>query len=207
MDTLRKHFPSLTQQQYEQLTALGPLYSDWNAKINVISRKDIGNLYNQHVLHSMTIAKYVQFASEDTVIDVGTGGGFPGVPLAILFPNTAFTLVDSIHKKLKVVDAVCAALDIQNITTTHSRIEDIGTSFNYAVSRAVTRLDTVWRWVAPIVRQQPTTAHQHGGLLYLKGGDISAEIPNKCIVQKIDLMRLINEPFFADKALVHIYNK
>lgn len=203
MDAIYKHFPELTTRQYEQFEMLGPLYRDWNAKINVISRKDIENLYSHHVLHSLAIAKYVRFYPGNTVIDVGTGGGFPGVPLAIMSPETSFTLLDSTQKKLKVVSAICAELDLQNVTTVHARVEDIADEFDYAVSRAVTRLNTMWQWIGPHLRE-PTDASANGGLIYLKGGDISGELPNNCIVQQIALTRLINEPFFADKALVHI---
>ncbi len=206
MDAIYKHFPDLPKQQYEQLEMLGPLYAEWNEKINVISRKDIDNLYSHHVLHSLAIAKYVSFSNDDAVIDVGTGGGFPGVPLAILFPDTSFTLLDSTNKKLTVVAAICAELGLKNVTTMHDRIEDIKATFDYAVSRAVTRLDTMWQWVMPRLRQTADTSSPKG-LLYLKGGDISAELPNKCIVQQIALTTLINEPFFTDKALVHIYKK
>ncbi len=204
MDTLRKHFPNLTPRQYEQFTALQPLYTEWNAKINVISRKDIGNLYNQHVLHSMAIAKYVQFSPKDSVIDVGTGGGFPGVPLAILFPFTSFNLVDSVGKKLKVVDAIVAELGLDNVRTHHGRAESLQGAYTFVVSRAVTRLDTMWQWVHPLI-MSTKDINGNNGLIYLKGGDISAELPNNCSVQITPLPDLIDERFFIEKSLVHIY--
>lgn len=206
MDTVLKHFPDITPKQHDQFSALGPLYSDWNSKINVISRKDIDNLYNHHVLHSLSIAKYTNFMPDDTVIDIGTGGGFPGLPLAILFPETSFTLLDSTQKKLKVIDAIAAELGLRNIVTVHARAEETSGAYDYAVSRAVTRLNVIWDWALPLLKR-PDGDDVPGGLFYLKGGDISEEIPNNAIVQQIVLTRLIDEPFFTDKALVHIYKK
>lgn len=206
MEQITQYFPQLTEHQRVQFEQLGALYNDWNAKINVISRKDIANLYHNHVLHSLTIAKYVQFKASDTVLDVGTGGGFPGLPLALLFPDTQFMLVDSIQKKLNVVESISAALGMHNVTTQHARVEQLQGKYDYVVSRAVTRLDTMWGWVQQRITFDASRTVPNG-LLYLKGGDISGEISNNCVIQKIPLQTLINEPSFADKALVHIYKK
>ncbi len=206
MELVQKYFPNLSDVQIKQFEALGPLYTEWNSKINVISRKDIDNLYEQHVLHSLAIAKYVEFVPGQTILDAGTGGGFPGVPLAILFPDTQFVLADSINKKLTVITAIAEAIGIQNITTKHIRVEELHGPYDYVVSRAVTRLNEMWQWVEKSIDYQPESAIKNG-LIYLKGGDISAEIPNNCSIQQIPLQELINEPQFADKALVHIYKK
>ena len=147
LDKIFTYFPDLSETQRAQLTALGPLYADWNQKINVISRKDIDNFYEHHVLHSLAIAKAVRFTPGSRIMDIGTGGGFPGVPLAILFPEVSFTLVDSVGKKLKVIDAIAAEIGLQNIVTTHDRAENIVGSFDFIVSRAVTRLNEAWGWV------------------------------------------------------------
>lgn len=204
MDVILKHFPNLSDEQISQLTALGPLYSDWNNKINVISRKDIENLYTHHILHSLAIAKFIQFTPEMVVLDAGTGGGFPGVPLAIMFPETKFVLADSIQKKLKVIDAVSAEIGLRNVSTQHIRVEEITGEYDYVVSRAVTRLDQMWQWVEKSIKIVPGATIANG-LLYLKGGDISAEVPNNCSIQQIPLQKLINEPYFEDKGLVHLF--
>ena len=147
MDNIRKYFTGLSGRQLEQLEMLRPLYEKWNAKINVISRKDIENLYVNHVLHSLSIAKLLQFEAGTRVLDAGTGGGFPGIPLAILFPETTFHLADSIGKKIKVVDAVAEALQLKNVKTMHSRVEELPGGYDFVVSRAVTELPTFYRWV------------------------------------------------------------
>lgn len=206
MERIAFYFPELTAKQIEQFKALDALYHFWNSKINLISRKDINNLYSNHVLHSLSIAKYAHYRDGDEIIDVGTGGGFPGLPLAILVPNVSFMLVDSVGKKINVVKAVIDALDLQNVTVAHARVEEIDRRFDYAVSRAVTKLDIMWGWVAPLLNFEPdrTTAN---GLLYLKGGNISKEIPSNCIVQQIPITTLLDEPQFIEKTLVHIYKK
>jgi 16S rRNA (guanine527-N7)-methyltransferase len=206
MEQVLKHFPNLSSTQITQFEALGPLYTEWNSKINVISRKDIDNLYSQHILHSMAIAKYVQFLPGQVVLDAGTGGGFPGVPLAILFPDTQFVLADSINKKLTVIATIADAIGLKNISTRHVRVEELTGPFDYVVSRAVTRLNEMWHWVEKSISYQSTSMVPNG-LIYLKGGDISAEIPNNCSIQHIPLLTLINEPQFEDKALVHLYKK
>ena len=147
MELIQRYFPNLSDLQYKQLKALGELYSDWNAKINVISRKDMEHFYERHVLHSLAIAKVIQFKPETQILDVGTGGGFPGVPLAILFPEVSFHLVDSIGKKIKVVQEVSNALELTNLSAEHARAEQVSGQFDFVVSRAVTRLTEFYPWV------------------------------------------------------------
>lgn len=200
MESIQKHFPEMTDMQLRQYEALGPLYAEWNSKINVISRKDIDNLYTHHVLHSLAIAKYVQFRPAEVVLDAGTGGGFPGLPLAVLFPETQFILADSVNKKLTVIAAIAEEIGLQNITTKHTRVEELSGPFDYVVSRAVTRLNEMWQWVEKSIAVDSTSVVQNG-LIYLKGGDISAEIPNNCSIQQIPITNLINEPYFIDKGL------
>jgi len=201
IDGIFNYFPHLSETQKAQLMAIGPLYTAWNQKINVISRKDIDHFYEHHVLHSLAIAQVISFAPGTRVMDLGTGGGFPAIPLAILFPETHFLLVDSVGKKLKVADAVAAEVGLTNITTQHERVENITGSFDFIVSRAVTRLDEAWGWVAKKI-----AAEQHNsfpnGMLYLKGGDITAELPHGVDVQRWELSDFFAEPYFAEKSLV-----
>src|SRR5690349_14641988 len=176
MDVILKYFSDFTPQQIEQFAALQPLYTEWNEKINVISRKDIQSLYENHVLHSLSIAAVADFKPGTQIIDIGTGGGFPGVPLAIFFPDVHFHLVDSIGKKLKVVEAVVEAAGIENITTQHTRAEDIkNRKFDFAVSRAVAPLKDLWRWAKPLLKKGDNAALSNG-LICLKGGDLAQEI-------------------------------
>lgn len=204
LQTIFDCFPDITEQQRAQLAAIGLLYDEWNQKINVISRKDIANFYEHHVLHSLAIAKAISFTPGTRVLDIGTGGGFPGVPLAILFPETSFTLVDSVGKKLKVIDAITAEIGLTNCSTVHERVENIPGQFDFAVSRAVTRLDEAWSWaknkLAPVSKN-----NLPNGLLYLKGGDIEAELPPHVMVQRWELSDWYHEPFFAEKSLVLLY--
>ena len=205
MDLIHKYFNNLSPTQYEQMSALEVLYKDWNAKINVISRKDIDNFYEHHVLHSLAIAKFINFLPNAKILDIGTGGGFPGVPLAIMFPQTNFILVDSIGKKLKVVDDVAKQIGLSNVTTIHTRAEQLNDKYDFVTSRAVTRLDVAWSWAGPLL--SPVSLHSvKNGLIYLKGGDINAEIPNNCIIQKIPLNNMFKEPYFAEKAIVYGHN-
>jgi 16S rRNA (guanine527-N7)-methyltransferase len=204
MEAVSAYFPYLTDEQIRQFTKLEPLYNDWNNKINVISRKDIENLYTHHVLHSLAIAKYIQFTPGTKVLDAGTGGGFPGIPLAIMFPETQFVLADSINKKLTVVEAVASDIGLHNVITKHVRVEQLAGMYDYVVSRAVTRLHEMWQWVEDSINIS-TDSEIANGLLYLKGGDISAEVPNNCSIQQIPLRKLINEQYFEDKGLVHLY--
>ncbi len=206
MEQIEQYFPSISDAQKHQLAALSALYTDWNNKINVISRKDIDNFYEHHVLTSLAIAKIVDFMPGTRILDVGTGGGFPGVPLAILFPQVDFLLVDSVGKKLKVVDDVTSQIGLKNVKTLHERAENIPDKFDFVTSRAVARLDEVWRWISPKIAHDSKNTLENG-LLYLKGGDISAELPTDVTVQRWELSDWFSEPHFNEKALVHIANK
>lgn len=170
------YFPELTEQQQAQFAALGPLYEEWNSKINVISRKDMDQFYEKHVLHSLGIAKVHTFLPGQRILDVGTGGGFPGIPLAILFPETQFHLVDSIGKKIKVVEAVAQALGLTNVQATHQRAERIAGTYDFAVSRAVTHLHNFLPWIKGKIGKPHQDPTRQNGLLYLKGGDLAEEI-------------------------------
>lgn len=203
MDLLLKYFPNLTANQIEQFEALLPLYKDWNSKINVISRKDIDELYLRHVLHSLGIAKVMSFAPGSSILDVGTGGGFPGVPLAILFPDCEFHLVDSINKKLKVINGVAESLGLQNIRTTHSRVEAIDEQFDFIVSRAVTAMPEFTKWVkGKILKKQKNELKN--GILYLKGGDLSEELQQYSTVEIFPLNNYFGEDFFETKKVVYL---
>lgn len=204
MEIINKYFPDLTARQQEQLAQLGPLYRDWNEKINVISRKDIDQLYERHVLHSLAIAKYIRFAPGTSIMDVGTGGGFPGIPLAILFPETNFLLVDSIAKKIKVVEEVSQSLGLSNVSAQQNRAESVDGQFDFVVSRAVTAFP---KFVA-LIRKKISSRQQNSlgnGVLYLKGGDFSDELePFKNKVQVYPLSELFDEEFFETKKLIHL---
>ena len=202
MDIIEKYFPELSCDQKLKLKELKSNYKDWNQKINVISRKDIDNFYERHVLHSLSIAKVVTFENESRIIDVGTGGGFPGLPLAILFPNANFTLLDSIGKKLKVIDEIASKLEIDNIETVHSRIEDISIKCDYMVSRAVTNLPKFINLTKHLFKKNEKSK---ASIFYLKGGDFENEL--KQIHQKskvIDLNQFFEEEFFETKKLIEI---
>lgn len=201
MENIKKYFIKLNTKQVEQFTALDELYKYWNTKINVISRRDIDNLYLHHVLHSLAIAKVINFISGTAVLDVGTGGGFPGLPLAIVYPDVNFLLVDSVGKKLQVVEAICQDINIRNVRTSHLRAEEIDEQFDFAVARAVTRLDTMWSWVGSKIKADCQNSLPNG-LLYLKGGDISNEIPQNTYIRRWELSQIFNEPYFSEKALV-----
>ena len=201
---IEKYFPDLTDRQKEQFSQLGPLYGEWNEKINVISRKDIDNLYEKHVLHSMGIAKVAKFVDGTRILDIGTGGGFPGIPLAILFPEVHFTLVDSIGKKITVVKEVATALGLKNLEAHHARGEKIKGKFDYIISRAVTSLDKFLPWTnGKIDRKQRN--HLPNGILYLKGGNLKAELkPVKRYYEVYDLSDYFKESFFETKKVVYI---
>ncbi|EPR74727.1 rRNA small subunit methyltransferase, glucose inhibited division protein GidB [Winogradskyella psychrotolerans RS-3] len=198
-----KYFPNLTETQIQQFEALEALYKDWNSKINVISRKDIDELYLRHVLHSLGIAKVINFAPGSSILDVGTGGGFPGVPLAILFPECQFHLVDSINKKLKVINAVAEALELTNIKTTHSRVEAIDETYDFIVSRAVTTMPEFTTWVkGKVARTQKNELKN--GILYLKGGDLTEELKQYKTVKAFLLSDYFEESFFETKKVIHL---
>ncbi len=199
-----KYFSEFTDEQVAQLTALEELYKEWNAKINVISRKDIESIYLHHVLHSLSIAAIADFRPGTQVIDIGCGGGFPGVPLAIFFPETEFHLVDSIAKKIKVVDAVCEGAGIKNISTQHTRAEDIkNRKFDFAVSRAVAPLKDLWTWAAPLIRKGTNNGIAQG-LICLKGGDLNQEISESGLRPKMmPIFKIFPEEYFQEKYIIH----
>lgn len=203
MDILLKYFTNLTEKQVDQFSKLQDLYKDWNLKINVVSRKDIDELYLRHVLHSLGIAKVMSFKSGAKVMDVGTGGGFPGIPLAILFPETHFHLVDSIGKKIKVVNEVVAGLELENVTTTHGRVEDVKDTYDFIVSRAVAQMETFVRWTKGRVAKKQNHDLKNG-ILYLKGGDLTEELQKYTSATIYNLPDYFEEPFFDTKKVVHL---
>ncbi|RYE28813.1 MAG: 16S rRNA (guanine(527)-N(7))-methyltransferase RsmG [Sphingobacteriaceae bacterium] len=203
-DFLLKYFPDLTLQQQEQFQQLQQLYSFWNEQINVISRKDIELLYERHVLHSLGIAKIISFLPDENILDVGTGGGFPGIPLAILFPETQFHLVDSIGKKIKVVKEVSQAVGLQNVKATHARAEEVNEKFDFVVSRAVTQLKDFYPWVKNKFNKQSNNQLPNG-ILYLKGGDLTQEIADSGLkVRQYALSDFFAEAFFETKKVIYI---
>jgi 16S rRNA (guanine527-N7)-methyltransferase len=204
MDIFLKYFPNLTPLQKEQFAALKPLYSDWNSKINVISRKDMDSFYLHHVLHSLAIARFSGFVPGTKIIDIGTGGGFPGIPLSIFFPEVEFTLLDSIAKKIKVVKAVSESLKLKNTFAVQSRSENFKGQFDFIVSRAVTNLPDFVRQTRHLIAKRPVNAIPNG-ILYLKGGDISNETnPFKKKVFISEISDWFDESFFETKKLVHL---
>lgn len=198
-----KYFPDLTDLQKRQIEKLQHLYQDWNLKINVVSRKDIDELYLRHVLHSLAIAKFQKFNSGAKVLDVGTGGGFPGIPLAILYPETHFTLVDAIGKKIKVVQEVVAGLEIENVTSVNSRVEEIKEQFDFIVSRAVAAMPTFTHWVKGKIKKK-SEHERKNGILYLKGGDLEEELKEYRTVEIYNLSEIFEEEFFDTKKLVYL---
>lgn len=200
---IHKYFPNLTDIQLKQFEALQGLYEDWNAQINVISRKDIESLYLRHVLHSLSIAKLIQFKAGAKILDIGTGGGFPGVPLAILFPEVKFHLVDSINKKLKVVNGVAESLGLENVYTTHARAESIQGQYDFIISRAVTTMPDFVGWIKNRVAKKSMHPIKNG-ILYLKGGDLSEELKLYSKATLYDLSAYFEEDFFETKKIVHL---
>ena len=199
-----QYFPDLSQTKKDQFDALDELYRFWNARINLISRKDIDMLYLHHILHSLAIAKVISFLPGEKVLDVGTGGGFPGIPLAILFPDTDFHLVDSIGKKIKVVQEVALALGLKNVKATHARAEHIDEKFNFVVSRAVTKLSDFYPWVKGKFEKKSINTLQNG-ILYLKGGDLDQEIMESGLkAELIPLPDYFKEDYFDTKFVVYI---
>ncbi|NOR28537.1 MAG: 16S rRNA (guanine(527)-N(7))-methyltransferase RsmG [Lutibacter sp.] len=203
MELLLKYFSNLSETQINQFSMLKELYAEWNAQINVISRKDIDELYVRHVLHSLGIAKIQPFQPKASVLDVGTGGGFPGIPLAILFPETNFYLVDSIGKKIKVVNEVAAALGLKNVKAEHIRAEKVKGEFDFVVSRAVTKMDDFAKWVKTKVAKKQRHELKNG-ILYLKGGDLTDELTNFPKASQFNLTDFFEEDFFETKKVVHI---
>ncbi len=204
MKIISKYFPHLNTKQTELFTRLQPLYAEWNAQINVISRKDFSEFYERHVLHSLAIAKFIRFVPGTKILDVGTGGGFPGIPLAIIFPEVQFHLVDSIGKKIKVVSEITQTLELKNVTAEQIRAEQLNVKFDFVVSRAVTRLPEFVPWVRKNISHKQKNALPNG-ILYLKGGNIEEEIrPFKRNIFIQELSDYFDEDFFETKKLVHL---
>ncbi len=204
MEVITKYFADLSDQQIKQFGQLGSLYDEWNTRINVVSRKDIEQLYERHVLHSLAIARFIQFKPGTRVLDVGTGGGFPGIPLAIFFPETTFLLVDSIGKKIKVVNEIANALNLQNIKAEHIRVEEVSQKFDFVVSRAVTAFPRFVSMVQSKVSKQNNNDLPNG-IIYLKGGDFEEEISSFGQQVKVyDLQNYFQEEFFETKRLIHL---
>ncbi|WP_417130190.1 16S rRNA (guanine(527)-N(7))-methyltransferase RsmG [Phocaeicola sp.] len=205
MDIILKYFPNLSEVQQQQFAALYDLYTDWNSKINVISRKDITNLYEHHVLHSLGIAKIIQFRPETNIMDLGTGGGFPGIPLAILFPETHFHLVDSIGKKVKVATEIAHAIGLKNVTTRHCRAEEEKQLFDFVVSRAVMPLTDLLKIIRKNIRKEEQHNALPNGLICLKGGELEREVmPVKHQTLIYDLKDYFEEEFFETKKVVYV---
>ncbi len=203
---ITKYFGDFTEAQLAQFRELGPLYLNWNEKINVISRKDLDGLYEKHVLHSLSIAAAFEFTPGTAIVDLGTGGGFPGIPLAIFFPEVQFHLVDSIGKKIKVVQAVAEGIGLKNVTAQHSRIEDIkNRKFDFVVSRAVAPLKELWRWSKPLLKKNQPSRPQAPGLICLKGGDLAAEISESgCKPRIMEIVEIFREEYFKEKYLLYV---
>lgn len=204
MKSIETYFPALTALQKQQFGALSDLYTQWNAKINVISRKDIHNLYPHHILHSLAIARYVRFTPGSLIMDVGTGGGFPGIPLAIFFPDVEFLLLDSIGKKVRVAKEVSEAIGLKNVETVHARVEDEKRKFHFIVSRAVMPLPELVRITRKNISREQMNALPNG-IICLKGGDLSSELhPFRQVAETVSLTDYFSEPFFQTKKLVYV---
>jgi 16S rRNA (guanine527-N7)-methyltransferase len=205
MEIILKYFADFTAKQLEQFAALQGVYTDWNNKINVISRKDIDSLYLKHILHSLAIATVIDFKPGTNIVDIGTGGGFPGVPLAIFFPEVNFHLVDSIGKKLKVIEGVKEAIGLTNLTTQHIRAEEIkNRQFDFVVSRAVAPLKDLWHWGKPLIKRGGNQELENG-LICLKGGDLAQEISESGLRPRmISIEEIFAEEFFKEKYMLHV---
>ena len=202
VELIEKHFPNLTEEQKNQFAKLEELYKEWNEKINVISRKDMDSLYEKHILHSLGIAKVMEFAPNTKVLDIGTGGGFPGIPLAILFPEVQFTLIDSIGKKITVVKEVSGGIGLKNVTAIHGRAESLKEKFHFVVSRAVTQMPVFLRWLKGKFEKEQFNP-KHNGVLYLKGGDLAEELAGlKCEI--FSLQDFFETEFFETKKVVYL---
>jgi len=206
MEIILKYFSDFTEKQIEQFKLLESLYKDWNEKINVISRKDIDSLYEKHVLHSLSIAAIFEFEPGAEIIDIGTGGGFPGIPLAIFFPEVKFHLVDSIAKKLKVTAAIAESVGLKNVTTQHTRAEEIkNRKFDFTISRAVAPLKDLWKWSLPLLKSQKLKIGNFPGLICLKGGDLTKEIHESGTKPYVaEIFSLFSEKFFKEKFLLYV---
>ena len=208
MEIILKYFSDFTATQLSQFQQLESLYKEWNEKINVISRKDIDSLYEKHVLHSLAIAVLCPFDNGAEVIDIGTGGGFPGIPLAIFFPEVEFLLMDGTGKKIKVVQEVANAIGLKNVTAVHGRVEEVkGRMFDYAVSRAVAPLNDLWQWINPVIRRGQKSDELPNGLISLKGGNLKQEINDtglKRIIQAWNVHDIFPEPSFEEKYFIYI---
>ena len=199
-----KYFPNLTPEQIVHFEKMDSIYRDWNEKINLISRKDIDSLYEKHILHSLAIAKIIDFRAGTRILDVGTGGGFPGIPLAVLFPTSQFVLIDSIGKKIKVVQAVAEELGLKNIVAIHGRVEDVKEEFDFVISRAVTAFPTFVGLVKKNIARKPQNALPNG-IIYLKGGDFQEEIKDfKRDIEVTEIANFFDEPFFETKKVVYL---
>ncbi|WP_299326162.1 16S rRNA (guanine(527)-N(7))-methyltransferase RsmG [uncultured Maribacter sp.] len=203
VEIIFENFPNLSENQKQEFRKLEELYKDWNQKINVVSRKDIDELYLRHVLHSLGIAKFITFKDGSTVLDVGTGGGFPGIPLAILFPEVHFTLVDSIGKKIKVVNEVVEGLQLANVTTINARVEEIPGKFDFIVSRAVAAMPTFVHWIKGKIKKDSKHPIRNG-ILYLKGGDLNEELKDYRTAEVYNLTDYFKEDFFETKKMVYL---
>lgn len=207
LELITGYFSDFTSRQLEQFGRLEELYTEWNSRINVISRKDMDALYQKHVLHSLSIAAVFEFQNGSHLLDLGTGGGFPGIPLAIFYPQVQFHLVDSIAKKIKVVNAVAEALELSNITAEQTRVEDIkNRKFDGVISRAVAPLKDLWRWSKPLIkRNQPDELRAYNGLVCLKGGDLTQEIADSnCRPRVYDVHDIFPEPYFEEKYVLFV---
>lgn len=203
MELIEKYFPELTEDQISKFEKLEELYKDWNLKINVVSRKDIDELYLRHVLHSLGIAKIQDFNPGSKVLDVGTGGGFPGIPLAIMFPESSFHLVDSIGKKIKVVEEVSEGLGLNNVTAFNQRVEELGGNYDFIVSRAVAVMPTFVRWIKGKIAKE-NNHERRNGILYLKGGDLTEELKDYRTAKVFELSDYFEEDFFDTKKVVYL---